>query len=464
MHALIRLLVVACTMAGSLVLAQQIPEAIQDGLPIHRLRLWLRDMPQVPGQDTEAPASEAGIPAGAQEAIPSPDEQKAPVSAEFAEVSVPEIIIADASASISIPFFEHNGPDRASPVLDTRDAGLPVPASGNNGGEGPDSIHEVPTIPLPVPEERSVPTPVPAEAPQQPPVPARPSGQLLRTDKRVQTLLLMGSDKRDDDSTWRTDTIMIVVMDYRANQADIISIPRDLFIEDPPAHGPNKINTFDYWGERAKPGGGAELMKQIVHDYFGIPIDLYARVQFSSFAQIVDVLDGIEVYVPCHLYDIIPEENIYLNLQPGYHTLDGDQALDYVRSRAQGGDLSRVERQQQVLLALKHKLTLRNLAPQIPRLYKTLISAVDTDVSLLDAINLARFGYNVKFDNIRLLTLGPPDHMETGWAYGMQVWLPDWERIREDIRIMLEHQAHQETTGTSASQVQVQAAANERCQ
>ena len=143
--------------------------------------------------------------------------------------------------------------------------------------------------------------------------------------------------------------------------------------------------------------------------------------------------------------------------------MDGATALAYVRTREQGGDLARVQRQQDVLLALRNQFKVRNLAPQIPSLYKTLKNAVDTNIGFIDAVNLARFGYDLQFENIDMLTLGPPDHMETGWALGMQVWLPDWERIRQDVQIMIDSPIAMDVTGASAA-VQPSASGSTRCQ
>ena len=364
------------------------------------------------------------------------------------------------AASVAIPFFQDApaAPASRTELVDAAvlETNLPAPAA---------ALTDVPTIDI----AEKVPSVTPTRAAAQravPPLSPRPLASPLTMARGVQTLLLMGSDKRDDDSTWRIDVIIIAVIDNRAKKVDLVSVPRDLFIEKPPLESPNKINTFDYWGEQVTPGGGPAVMKQIVLDNFGVRIDHYARVRFTGFVQTVDALGGVDIYVPCPLYDMIPAENLYLSLRPGMHTLNGTQALAYVRSRAQGGDLSRVERQQQVLIALRQKFRTRNMVPQIPGLYKTLRSAVDTDVGILDAIHLARLGYNLNFDDIRVLTLRPPDHMETGWAYGMQVWLPDWERIRGDIQALLDAPSGSAAApvGATAEQIEIQSRAAQGCQ
>lgn len=396
-------------------------------------------MPQAEGTDPEAPPR-AGAPARLPEFDAVPD------------------------ASIEIPFLQSEAGESPAESGPRNAAGFQqsLPGVGTQPGrEG--ALSELPTISIP----REAPAPVPA-APRAPRAPLGPpqSDPVFTPMRGVQTFLLMGSDKRDHESTWRMDVIIIAVLDQKRNRVSMISVPRDLYIDNPPRQEPNKINTFDYWGEQEKPGGGPELMKQIVLSYFGIPIDHFVRLQFSGFAQIVDAIGGIDVYVPCPLYDIKPEENLYLNLQPGHHNLDGAQALAYVRSREQGGDLSRVERQQQVLIALKQKFTVRNMVPQIPSLYTAVRHAVDTDIGLFDAVALARAAYNLDFDRISVLTLRSPEHLEDGWARGMQVWLPDWERIRSDVQLLLAADVpdpENGPVGTSAAEIEEQSRAAARC-
>ena len=340
----------------------------------------------------------------------------------------------DPSGSVSIPYFEQREP--ADP--ETGPADSPNPANSQpDPVRGPAAALEVPEIDIPVREEPVGPRPTPAgigSAPQ-PPAPQAP---LVQTGKGIQTILVLGSDQRPGDPTWRTDVIMVAVIDKELQKVVVVSIPRDMWVESTEPELASKINTFDYWGEQWKPGGGAELLGRVIDEQFGIPIDLYAKLRFEGFVRIVDGLGGIDIDVPCALYDIKPAENIYLNLQPGRYHFDGAQTLAYVRSRAQGGDLSRVDRQQQVLLALRSRFQVRKLVSQIPSLYTTLKDTVDTNIGLLNAIQLARLAYDLDASEVEILSLSPHRHMETGWQQGMQVWLPQWDVIRADISAALD--------------------------
>ena len=346
----------------------------------------------------------------------------------------------DLSGSVSIPYFEK----RESSGQETGPAGPPSPADrGQDSVRGPAATLEVPEIEIPAREEPVGPRPTPVgigSAPQ----PQTPQAPLVQTGKGIQTILVLGSDQRPGDPTWRTDVIMVAVIDKELHKVVVVSIPRDMWVESTEPELANKINTFDYWGEQWKQGGGAELLGRVIDEQFGIPIDLYAKLRFEGFVRIVDSLGGIDIDVPCALYDIKPTENIYLNLQPGRYHFDGAQTLAYVRSRAQGGDLSRVDRQQQVLLALRSRFQVRKLVSQIPSLYTTLKDTVDTNIGLLNAIQLARLAYDLDASEVDIVSLSPHRHMETGWQQGMQVWLPQWDVIRADISAALDREPGKE--------------------
>lgn len=410
------------------------------------------------GQDVIAPLIPAEVQSGAPE-VARPDSDTV-VGADTRQSDRQE---ASDSESIAIPFLrvEGSSPPQSGNALNAT-AFREGRMSGRASSDLAADLSELPQISIP----REVPAIDEPSAPNLRPAEPSTTDQIFTRMNGVRTFLLMGSDKREQDSTWRTDVVIIVVLDQQRDRVDLISVPRDLYIENPPRQEPNKINTFDYWGEQEYPGGGQELMKEIVQSHFGIPINHFVRVQFEGFSKIVDAVGGVEVFVPCPLYDVRPEENLYLSLQPGQHTLNGEKALAYVRSRQQGGDLARVQRQQQVLVALKRKFTVRNMLPQIPSLYAAVRNSVETDVGLFDAVALARLAYNLEFDKINSLSLSPRVHFEDGWARGMQVWLPSWEKIREDVQKLLADSTGPDldTVGASAAEIEQQMLTAAKCQ
>ena len=208
-----------------------------------------------------------------------------------------------------------------------------------------------------------------------------------------------------------------------------------MYIDPIPGHLPNRINVIDYLGEMDAPGGGGpRLLISILEDQLGITVDNYIRFRFEGFKNVIDALGGLRIHVDCYLYEDYPEEGIYLNLPPGEHLLNGEQALSYVRSRRSGGgDLERARRQQRVMWALRKQLVeqKQNLLPRAFALYDALRYSVDTDVGRWDTLKYARFGLSLGEADVKGLVLGPPDALTPGWRQGMAVFLVDWDFIAE---------------------------------
>lgn len=182
------------------------------------------------------------------------------------------------------------------------------------------------------------------------------------TDKSAPlTFLMIGSDSREglDDLTnfgpaggQRADVIILVKVYPDEDRAQMLSIPRDLYV-DIPGHGKQKINA-------AYALGGAQLMVETVKTVTGLPVNHYMEVGFVGFKAIVDEMGGVPVYFPYPARD----QKSGLNVGAGVQELDGKQALAYARSRTyqenQNGkwtsidanDIGRTRRQQQLIFSI----------------------------------------------------------------------------------------------------------------
>ncbi|WP_449657749.1 LCP family protein [Streptomyces echinatus] len=184
-------------------------------------------------------------------------------------------------------------------------------------------------------------------------------------------VLLVGTDGRDkvseqDRRTFRlggqpchcTDTMMIVHISEDRERATVVSLPRDSYAEMPShidqnsgqRHGPHPVKLNAAYAE-----GGPQLTIRTVENMTHVKIDHYLEVDFTSFMKTVDVLGGVKVCTPTPLKD----RYTGLDLAAGTHTLQGGQALQYVRARHVDGasDLGRMKRQQGFLAALIEKAT-----------------------------------------------------------------------------------------------------------
>jgi LCP family protein required for cell wall assembly len=120
-----------------------------------------------------------------------------------------------------------------------------------------------------------------------------------------------------------TDTIMILRIDPNQEKAWLLSLPRDLYIPIAGNHGKDRINT-------ALTLGGPQLLIQTIKDNFGIPINHFMQVNFLAFQELVDSVGGVNVYFNYPARD----SNTGLDVEtPGCRTLNGEQALQFARSR-----------------------------------------------------------------------------------------------------------------------------------
>ena len=160
----------------------------------------------------------------------------------------------------------------------------------------------------------------------------------------------------------RSDTMMVIHVDPQTKTGFLVSFPRDLEVNIP-GHGQQKLNAAFNQGL----GGGPQLVLDTLQKDFNVPIQHYMQVDFESFQGIVDALGGVPIYINAPSkdemsgFDFVP-----FNFHPGCYTLNGGQALAYVRSRdmqeyidgrwqmpdANAPDLGRIQRQQTFLRRL----------------------------------------------------------------------------------------------------------------
>jgi LCP family protein required for cell wall assembly len=267
------------------------------------------------------------------------------------------------------------------------------------------------------------PTPIPSPAPAQ----AFPRG--------VINIALLGSDRRPQSTSFRTDVIIVVSIHPRDGTVALLSIPRDLYVY-LPGYSMQRINLAFRLGESLNyPGGGAALLADTIRYNFGIPIHHFAKVEMSGFSRIVDALGGVEVHVNCSYTDWRlrapglnqeDERNWRLyTVNPGVVEMDGDLALWYARSRRRSSDFDRSRRQQEVLRALYRQILQLDLITRIPDVYGELRDTVTTDIDLSTLLSLAPLATRIGTADIRSRFIGRDE--VTSWrvpSSGAQVLVP----------------------------------------
>ncbi|HET8632412.1 MAG TPA: LCP family protein, partial [Thermomicrobiales bacterium] len=180
---------------------------------------------------------------------------------------------------------------------------------------------------------------------------------------------------------------------------------------------------------------GVALAKRTIEANFGIPIDYYISIDFRGFQKVVDAVGGIDVDVPYYIRDDdYPTENYgtkTVEFFPGPHHMDGQTALEYVRTRHQDSDFARRQRQEQVLLALFDKAKGINIAPRLPSLLRSFAGTVQTNFTFDEQLALGRVALAMQHDGIGLYSIDQT--MTSDWTTpnGEEVLLGDWPTIKE---------------------------------
>lgn len=257
------------------------------------------------------------------------------------------------------------------------------------------------------------------------------------------SILLLGIDERESQAgPWRTDTMIALMVDPVARTAAGLSIPRDLWVNIPGLEQSGKINTAHFLGDATQyPGGGPALALATVQATLDVPMQYYVRVNFSAFEKLIDSIGGIDVDVPAPIDDLLYPDSGYgyepLYIPAGRIHLDGRLALKYARTRhGPWGDFERMPRQQQVILAVRDKLTqgglLPNLVAQAGPLFQTLGESIQTNLTLDQLVQLGQLGAQIEPDRIQLQTVGPglilPLHVDSSPPQDALVLKPDVSR------------------------------------
>lgn len=233
--------------------------------------------------------------------------------------------------------------------------------------------------------------------------------------------------------------MFLVTIDPITQEAGMLSIPRDLWVEIP-GFGFNRINTAYMFGEAySLPGGGPGLAMQVVENLLGIPIQYYAVIEFPTFENLIDEIGGIDVAVKERI-KIAPIGRDAFWLDPKPYHLDGAETLAYARVRKYGGgDFGRAGRQQQVALAVMDRVVGFDMIPTLvtkaPGLYLQLSEGIKTNMSLQEMIALGWLAISIPKDNISQGVIAPPNmiafHVRPDGANVLRA-VPDQIRIMRD--------------------------------
>lgn len=199
----------------------------------------------------------------------------------------------------------------------------------------------------------------------------------------------------------RSDVIMVLHVAEDGRHAQVISIPRDSYV-DIDGHGKSKINAAFSWG-------GPNLLGRTIEQDFKIHLTHIVVTDFDGFRGITDALGGVQVYVP---EDVVDERCNCVSWHKGWQTIKGETALDYVRTRhgLARGDFDRVQRHQNFLRAVVQRTRSMDVLVNPVKLTKLVDAAtshvaMDKDMSDTEVMKLTYAGLKMSLGDMSFATV-----------------------------------------------------------
>ena len=262
----------------------------------------------------------------------------------------------------------------------------------------------------------------------------------LKTDENGRTnILVFGTSGYDMEGTENggvhsgaqlTDSIMIISLDQETGDLAILNLPRDLKMKKT-CTSTSKVNEI-YWCNNIDGDNdlaGATAMMETIGEVLGMDFQYYAHVNWESLVEIVDALGGIKVTLDEDINDVNYTKAVY---KAGVeYELDGKAALSLARARhgTTGGDFSRGNSQQKILIGIKDKIYEKNISLlDLLSLASALGNNLRTNLTVSEIKTLAHLTFEFDFDEIRQVALVDYSNniriMTTGTINGISYVLP----------------------------------------
>ncbi len=307
--------------------------------------------------------------------------------------------------------------------------GEPVPVSSSDSTTTPTPFQPLPPTPVILPTGLPTSTPAPTNTPPpEPPIALStlPVVEIENVPNQTNWLLL-GSDRRQGDTGYRTDTIILLTLNSKSGTAAMTSFPRDLWVYIP-GYGEERINTAFY-------RGGFKMLAATMQHNFGVKPTGYVLIDFSDFKQLIDGLGGLDVDVTTEL-TAKKQGQGYVTIKKGVNHMNADKVLWYVRSRKTTNDFARNRRQQEVIMAIINKFLSMDALSKAPELYKTYKKSVVTDQSFDELIRFLPLAVTLATDlsRVKHYYISPGDVYDWVTPGGAMVLVPQKEACQAVVR------------------------------
>lgn len=251
-------------------------------------------------------------------------------------------------------------------------------------------------------------------------------------NNKVDNILLIGEDDKGETGVARSDTMIILTINKSSKSIKLTSLTRDTLVMIP-NKGYEKLN-------HAYAYGGPKLLLKTIKENFDIDIKDYAVVDFKSFIEIVDILDGVDISIDereinhlnkvietCYRLDSPKKGNIEYISTTGEHTLNGYQALAYARIRKIDTIYNRDQRQREILSSIAHKLSNTSIKTY-PAIAKSLIKHVKVNISIDKIMKLAYIAHDFAGYDIEQMEFPKKEYRSEGKIKENGMFVIKWDK------------------------------------
>ncbi|SHH63334.1 LCP family protein [Virgibacillus chiguensis] len=227
------------------------------------------------------------------------------------------------------------------------------------------------------------------------------------------SVLIIGVDDSEvrNENNSRSDTLMLATFNKDEKDVNIVSIPRDSYVNIP-GYGYTKIN-------HAHAYGGHRKTIETVENFLNVPVDYFVKLNFEAFIEMVDTIGGIEFDVPFEMSELDSDDNQdAIHLMPGYQRLNGEEALALARTRKYDSDLERGKRQQEIIKTIIKETASASSVLKLDDLITSVGDNMNTNLTFSEMKSFLSYGLNTNLAINSITMDGEGGKMEDGlWYY-----------------------------------------------
>lgn len=260
-------------------------------------------------------------------------------------------------------------------------------------------------------------------------------------------VLLLGGDAGPGRGGLRTDTMIVASVDPLSGESALFGVPRNfggVRFTDGSLIPVRRLNHVYGWGTRYPDvfGGidpGASAVVDAIQHITGLEIDHFVLVDLTGFADMIDVLGGVQLDVAAPvdgpLYDPVTGGYEMVRIEAGLQQLDGGHALAYARARFGSSDYARMARQRCILTSLAGQADPLELFTRLPEVLGVVEQNLSTDIPAETLPDLVRLLLSIRSQEIRMVGF------DNAWSVGRTPdghVIPNVDRIRRAVQLTLE--------------------------